>query len=158
MNITRGKKANPKRSGEKSAYKVDNKDFEILQFLRKNARMSVAQIADKCKLSRTFVYKRLHNMQEAGVIIGIGCQVDMPKIGYNLCAFVDIYLRSGSTTEEAIKFLKTIDEANIYFSTGRTSLVLQINVRDANFLEKVLNDIRMHSGLEVSDCRLFWQR
>ena len=50
--------------------KLDDTDREILSILRQDARMPVATLAHKLRVSRGTVQNRLRKMEEGGVIVG----------------------------------------------------------------------------------------
>ena len=49
---------------------LDKIDMKIIQLLQHNARMSIAELADKVGLSATPIKERMRRLQDQGVITG----------------------------------------------------------------------------------------
>ncbi|WP_051229147.1 Lrp/AsnC family transcriptional regulator [Paludibacterium yongneupense] len=56
--------------------KIDEVDRKILELLRQNARMSLAEIARQVHKSRTAVEARIARLEEDGVILGYRTEID----------------------------------------------------------------------------------
>ena len=67
---------------------LDEKDELILEELRKDSRMSTANIARKTGLPRVTVHERIRKLRERGVIRRFTALLDYSKIGRPATAFV----------------------------------------------------------------------
>ncbi len=62
-------------------YYLDKVDMDILDKLYTNARATIKEIATDVGRSRVSVYRKIKNMEKAGVIEGYTVHVDWNKIG-----------------------------------------------------------------------------
>jgi Lrp/AsnC family transcriptional regulator for asnA, asnC and gidA len=83
----------------------------------------------------------MKKMQELGIIQGSQLNINAQKIGYDICAFLGIFLQKGSQYNDAVERLKQVKEiVELHYCTGAYSMFAKIVCRDTNHLRKVLND------------------
>ena len=87
---------------------IDNLDIQILSILMKNATTPYTEIAKELIVSGGTIHVRMKKLEELGVIKGASLEVDPQKLGYDITAFLGIYLEKGSQYNEAVKQLKTL--------------------------------------------------
>ncbi len=75
---------------------LDNASLRILQELQRDARQTVQQLADAVGLSSTPCWRRIKDMEAAGVIRGYTALVDRTKIGLHLLVVAEINLSQHS--------------------------------------------------------------
>jgi len=120
---------------------IDNLDIEILSILMNDATTAYTEIAKELIVSGGTIHVRMKKMQDLGVIKGSNLIVDAQKVGYDICAFLGIYLEKGSIYNEAVEKLKQVKEiVELHYTTGAYSMFAKIICRDTNHLRHVLND------------------
>jgi len=62
---------------------LDDKDKQIIEMLKKNARISYTEIARRLGLSDVAVLKRVRKLEQAGIIKKYTIVLDPKKLGYN---------------------------------------------------------------------------
>lgn len=62
---------------------LDDKDKQIIEMLKKNARTSYTEIARRLGLSDVAVLKRVRKLEQAGIIKRYTIVLDPKKLGYN---------------------------------------------------------------------------
>lgn len=123
-----------------SAIQLDRTDRLILNALLKNASTPYTDIAAQIPVSDATVHVRMKKLQNAGLISGSRLLVDYRKIGYDLIAFVGIYLEKGSDYGEVIRLLKVIPEiVEAHYVTGAYSIFGKIVCRNTEQLRQILN-------------------
>ncbi len=70
------------------SYQFDEMDRRILRLLQRDASMSMDSLADAVHLSRNACWRRIKNMEDAGVLTGRVALVDPQSVGLDLMAFV----------------------------------------------------------------------
>lgn len=75
---------------------MDEFDRKIILALQEDARMPVAQVAERVALSATPVSRRIKRLEEDGVIQGYAPVLDPRKLGFELEAYVLINLTAHS--------------------------------------------------------------
>ena len=69
---------------------LDTTDFSILALLQEDASQSIQQIADAVNLSQNACWRRIRQMEEAGVIRKRVALLDAAKVGAGLTVFVQV--------------------------------------------------------------------
>jgi len=119
---------------------LDRTDRLILNALLNNASTPYTEIASQIPVSDATVHVRMKKLQQSGLISGSRLLVDYRKIGFDLIAFVGIYLEKGSDYEEVIRLLKVIPElVEAHYVTGAYSIFGKIICRNTEELRQILN-------------------
>ena len=120
---------------------IDNLDIQILSILMKNATTPYTEIAKELIVSGGTIHVRMKKLEEMGVIKGARLEVDPQKLGYDITAFLGIFLEKGSQYNEAVKQLKTVKEiVELHYTTGSYSIFAKIVCHDTTHLREVLNE------------------
>ncbi|GAA4923273.1 Lrp/AsnC ligand binding domain-containing protein [Mucilaginibacter defluvii] len=132
---------------------IDNLDIQILSILMKNATTPYTEIAKELIVSGGTIHVRMKKLEEMGVIKGASLEVDPQKLGYDITAFLGIYLEKGSQYQEAVAQLKKINEiVELHYTTGSWSIFAKIVCHDTNHLREVLNEnIQSVSGIQRTE-------
>ena len=120
---------------------IDNIDLKILALLSEDAKIPYTEIAKKVYVSGGTVHVRMRKMEEMGIVRGTTLNMDYSKLGYDITAFLGIYLERGSLYNEVVDDLKKIPEVvKIHYTTGNYSIFIKIHCRDTKHLREVLHD------------------
>ena len=119
---------------------IDAFDRKIIQSLQEDARMPVAQVAERTALSATPVSRRIKRLEEEGVILGYQPVLDTRRIGFELDAYVLINL-DGHSDENISSFEQAI-HGNPYVIachavTGDMDYLVHIIARDVEHLSQI---------------------
>jgi len=121
--------------------KIDDLDLRILSILTVDADISYKEIGEKLFVSGGTVHVRVKKLRESGIIKNSRIVVDYEKLGYDVAAFLGIYLDKSSLYETVIDDLKGISEVvGAHYTTGAYSIFAKIICRDTNHLRDVLHD------------------
>ena len=124
-----------------SNYEIDKLDLQILSMLMNNAQMPYTEIAKRLDVSGGTVHVRMKKLNGMGVVKGSHLEVDATLLGYDICAFVGMFLDSGDKYRDIVKKLEEIPEiTEIHFTTGMYSIFLKIMGRNTRELRRILND------------------
>ena len=103
---------------------LDTYSLRLLAELQRDARQTVQQIAERVGLSSTPCWKRIKDMEAAGVIRGYSALVDRAKVGLDLMVVVETNLsqhtedlvqqfeRAVATTPQIVRCLSTTGQAD----------------------------------------------
>ena len=120
---------------------IDNIDLKILALLSEDAKIPYTEIAKKVYVSGGTVHVRMRKMEEMGIVRGTTLNMDYSKLGYDITAFLGIYLERGSLYNEVVGELKKVPEVvKIHYTTGNYSIFIKIHCRDTKHLREVLHD------------------
>ena len=120
---------------------VDRLDKQILSILMNNAKRAYTEIAQQLFVSGGTIHVRMKKMEEAGIVRGYNLEIDHEKLGYDVTAFLGIYLDKSSLYDEVAHQLAQIPEiVSVHYTTGVYSIFAKIICRDTNHLRDVLHD------------------
>ena len=125
--------------------KIDNTDLKILEILMQDAKRPYTEVAKKANVSQGTIHVRMNKLEGAGVVEKNTLKVNYTKLGYDITAFIGIYLEKSALYEKVLEKLKLIQEiTNIHYTTGNYSMFVKIHCRDTNHLKEVLHDKIQH--------------
>lgn len=120
-------------------YPIDNLDRGILNALMKNARTPYAELAKNFNVSPGTIHVRVEKMKQAGVITGACVQVSPKMLGYDVCCFIGIILKSAKDYPSALARLERLDEVvEAYYTTGHYSIFIKVMTKSIEALQHVL--------------------
>jgi len=123
------------------AHSLDKIDLEILSILMHDAKKPYAEIAKKVHLSLGTIHFRIKKLEKNGILKGSGALVDHEVLGYDITAFLGIYLDKSSLYDRVSTAMKAIPEiVSAHYTTGQYSIFCKIICRDTNHLRTVLYD------------------
>jgi Lrp/AsnC family transcriptional regulator for asnA, asnC and gidA len=91
-------------------YQIDNLDRGILNALMENARTPYAELAKTFAVSPGTIHVRVEKMKQAGIITGARVDVNPKRLGYDVCCFIGIILKSAKDYPSALKKLESLEE------------------------------------------------
>jgi len=121
-------------------YRIDNLDQAILTALMENARIPYAELAKQLAVSPGTIHVRVEKMKQAGIIEGTRVQVNPKKLGYDVCCFIGINLKSAKDYPSALAKLQALDEVvEAYYTTGHYSIFMKVMTRsiDARSIDEL---------------------
>ena len=136
-----------------SSLQFDKLDLQIIQHLVEDATISYADLGKKLFVSGGTIHVRIKKLQEVGVVKGTQLKVDLKKMGYDVIAFIGIYLKESSLYDTAAKELKKIPEVvRLNYTTGNYSMFAEIVCKDITQLRHVLHDeLQKVKGIERTE-------
>ena len=132
---------------------IDNTDLKILSLLMQDANMPYTEIGKKIYVSGGTVHVRMKKMEQMGIVKGSQLVIDYTKLGWDISAFLGIYLEKSSLYSEVAEQLMSIPEVvNIHYTTGIYSIFARIVCRDTTHLREVLHDkIQKVQGIQRTE-------
>jgi Lrp/AsnC family transcriptional regulator, regulator for asnA, asnC and gidA len=134
-------------------FQIDNTDKQIIALLTEDAMMPFTEIAKKLFVSSGTVHVRMRKMQEMGIIKRAELVINHTALGYDITAFLGIYLQKSSLYNQVVKALQKIPEVvECNYTTGNYSMFCKIICRDTAHLKEVLSDKIQHiNGIERTE-------
>lgn len=134
-------------------FEIDNTDLKILEILMQDAKRPYTEVARKVNVSQGTVHVRMNKMEEAGILEKTTLRINYAKLGYDITAFIGIYLEKSALYDKVLAKLKNIPEiTNIHYTTGNYSMFVKIHCRDTNHLKEVLHDkMQQVEGIERTE-------
>lgn len=132
---------------------LDPLDYKILEILVRDSNLPYTEIGQRLDVSGGTVHVRMKKMEALGLVKGAQLLIDYSKIGWDITAFLGIYLDKSSLYEDVAKQLEMIPEVvNIHYTTGIYSIFAKIICRDTQHLREVLHDkIQRVAGIQRTE-------
>ena len=132
---------------------LDELDLQILDLLVKDCRTPYLEIARICHVSGGTIHVRMKKMEDMGIIKGSRIILNLPKLGYDVCCFVGIYVGKTSSFNAVFDQMSTINEVvELHLTTGNYSMFAKIVCTNISDLQDVLlNKINNITGIQRTD-------
>lgn len=120
---------------------IDSIDLKILTELIQDASLPYTEIAKKIGVSGGTIHVRMKKMEDLGIVKGSHLEINYARLGYDITAFLGIYLDKSEFYDKAVDDLRKIPEVvNVHYTTGNYSMFVKIICRDTQHLREVLHD------------------
>lgn len=138
---------------KKTSGKLDKTDFSILSILMMDAKTPYAEISTRLSISTGTVHARLKKMIDLGLINGTHLSVDYKRLGFDITAFLGIYLEKSDLYTQVSTELRRIPEVvSAHYTTGVYSIFAKVVCRDTEHLRNVLsNSIQSVKGIQRTE-------
>jgi len=132
---------------------IDQVDKKILSILMRNAKKAYTEIAKEIHVSGGTVHVRMKKLEDMGIVKGFNLTINHSKLGYDITAFLGIYLKESSLYSEVSESLRKIPEVvGAHYTTGNYSIFAKIVCKDTKHLLEILhNKIQKISGIQRTE-------
>jgi Lrp/AsnC family transcriptional regulator for asnA, asnC and gidA len=143
-------KNTPKLNIDKS---LDKLDLQIIQSMMLDAEISYADLGKQLFVSGGTIHVRIKKLEELGIVRGKRLAVDMKVLGYDVIAFIGIYLEKSSLYDSVAEALQKIPQiVRLNYTTGNYSMFAEIVCKDIQQLRFVLHDeLQKIKGIERTE-------
>ena len=133
---------------------LDRIDFEILEALQNNARLSNKQLASQVGLAPSSCLLRVRSLVQRKIVAGVHADVAPEALGIGVQALIAV--RLVQTSRDAFRalraFVVTLPEVlAVFHVSGAADLQLHVAVRDVGHLSDLICD-RLATRKEVDRC------
>ena len=140
----------PKLNIDKS---LDKLDMQIIQAMMMDAEISYADLGKQFFVSGGTIHVRIKKLEELGIVQGKRLAVDLKVLGYDVIAFIGIYLEKSSLYDSVAEALQKIPQiVRLNYTTGNYSMFAEIVCKDIQQLRFVLHDeLQKIKGIERTE-------
>ena len=129
---------------------LDRTDVRLHDAVQRDARQTLAQLAQSCASSPSSVARRLKRLEDLGVITGYTANVSPRGLGYGQDVFVEVSLRgqdgaSMQAFEEAVGAVTQV--LSCWLMSGEFDYLLRVVARDAADYEAVHRKLSQLPGV-----------
>jgi Lrp/AsnC family leucine-responsive transcriptional regulator len=121
--------------------KIDALNWNILNCLQENARMSNAEIGRRVGISSPAVNERVKKMEDAGVITGYKTLISPFETGYQLKAIITLRAFMGKLMPFLSKVKEYDEVLNCYRITGNENIVMEVVLKNQKHLETFIDQL-----------------
>ncbi len=136
---------------------MDATDQELLSLLRKDARASIATLAQKLGVSRGTVTNRITRLEDAGVIVGYTVRLRPDAEPNEIHAWMSIAVEGNETRAVIASLLGEPGVASLHDTNGRWDLLAELRAANLSELSQVLERIRLVRGISNTETSIHLQ-
>lgn len=130
---------------------MDSLDQQLIALLRGNARLSVATLAHRLKVSRGTVTNRIAKLENEGIIVGYTVQL-RPDVRHNdIRAWMSIAVAGNETRSVIASLLGEPGVASLHGTNGRWDLLAELRAGSLAELSDILERIRLIRSIQTSE-------
>ena len=134
-------------------FNLDKLDLQIIQHMMENAEISYADLGKKLFVSGGTIHVRIKKLQKDGIVKGTKLNTNLKLLGYDVIAFIGIYLKESSLYDSVAKELYKMQEVvRLNYTTGNYSMFAEIVCKDISELRDVLHEkLQKIKGIERTE-------
>jgi DNA-binding Lrp family transcriptional regulator len=117
---------------------LDDLDMRLIWALKENARRPFLSLSKDFGVSDATIHKRIHNLEEAGIIKGYTTLLDAERLGYTVTAFIELRIKPGTAESVGEKLAKIPDILEVHELHSHCDILLKVQVRDLHELRNEL--------------------
>lgn len=123
---------------------LDRIDCALLEALQNNARLTVAELAEKVALTASPCWRRIKRLEDLGLIQAYRAVLVLDKLGYGVTAFVSIMM--GSHDKDAsLRFEQRLSEIpeiiSCHHVSGKYDFLLEVVATDLHSFGDFTRDV-----------------
>ncbi|WDY54612.1 Lrp/AsnC family transcriptional regulator [Vibrio fluvialis] len=130
---------------------MDKFDNQIIDLLRRDARMSVSDIAREVSLSRSAVTARIKKLEQDKVILGYHAQVAQPEKNNNVCAYFALKFDTLASLHSCERYAEKLYQIPgikwCHAISGETDLMLYVEVESMAELNAIRDELQLNPQL-----------
>lgn len=130
---------------------MDNLDQQLISLLRNDARMSVANLAHKLKVSRGTVTNRITKLENDGIIVGYTVKLRPDSQPNEIRAWMSIVVAGNETRSVIASLLGEPGVAALHDTNGRWDLLAELRAENLTELSNVLERIRLIRSIQHTE-------
>jgi Lrp/AsnC family leucine-responsive transcriptional regulator len=130
--------------------KLDHVDWQILELLQQNARLSYAEIGRRVGLSSPAAAERVRRVEEAGIIQGYHARINPAKIGRPVMVFIQarVPVERYAPFKDLVSGLSEIVEC--HHVTGNEAFILKAVLKSIAYLEPLVTQLSQYGQTTTS--------
>jgi len=134
--------------------KLDEKNRQIIEVLRRNGRASFSDIAKELGMNESTVRKRVNKLIDEGIIDHFTVVLNPSVNGRNIISFLTVipasHYKINELANEVIKLPEVIEA---FYMSGKCGLLLKVHVSSLVELDLLLEEMRKINGIgNIENC------
>jgi len=121
-------------------------DFELVEELRKNSRVSYVDLGKRFKVTETAIRKRIRSLEDKGIIKGYTAIIDYKKLGYDVNAIIGI----DTLPDKLFTIIDDVqkqDSVCVYTSSGDHMLMVEKCFKNTQELNDYIKNLEKTKGI-----------
>ena len=136
---------------------MDALDQQLIGRLRTDARLTVAALAHRLKVSRGTITNRIRRLEDDGVIVGYTVRLRPDAQPNEINAWMSIAVEGNETRAVIASLLGEPGVAGIHDTNGRWDLLASLRAANLSELSSVLERVRLIKGIQSTETSIHLQ-
>ncbi|MEF8720090.1 MAG: Lrp/AsnC family transcriptional regulator [Candidatus Accumulibacter necessarius] len=136
---------------------MDALDQQLIGLLRTDARLTVAALAHRLKVSRGTITNRIRRLEDDGVIVGYTVRLRPDAQPNEINAWMSIAVEGNETRAVIASLLGEPGVAGIHDTNGRWDLLASLRAANLSELSSVLERVRLIKGIQSTETSIHLQ-
>ncbi len=122
---------------------VDEKDYKILEELKKNSRQTTTELSDKLEIPRTTIHYRINKMKEEELIKRFTVVPDYSKLDKGTTAYILISFdpKEGKTQRETAEEISEMERVHeLHIISGEWDIIVKVRGKTAEEIGDIVVD------------------
>lgn len=133
---------------------MDDLDHQLIAQLRQDARLSVADLAHRLKVSRGTVTNRIRKLEDEQIIVGYTVRLKPEAEPERIRAWMGVMVEGNQTRRVISSLLGEPGISALHDTNGRWDLLAELEVRSMAELSDVLERVRLVSGIRSTETNI----
>ena len=129
---------------------LDNVNIRLLEELRDNPRLTMAELGRRVGMSSPAVTERVRQMEEAGIITGCRLEINPVTLGLPLAAYVRIRPNPGQLPRVAELAAQIPEVVECHRITGEDCFILKVYFPAMDQLDRLLDAFLVYGSTTTS--------
>ena len=130
---------------------MDSLDTQLISLLRHDARMNIADLAHRLKVSRGTITNRIARLENDGIIVGYTVKLRPDAQPNDIRAWMSILVEGNETRSVVASLLGDPGVASIHGTNGRWDLLAELRAENLTGLSDVLERIRLIRSIKNTE-------
>lgn len=131
-------------------YEIDDRAWQLLLALQQDGRAPLKALAQAAGLSLPATAERLRRLQDAGVVRGVGAELDAARAGYPVRAIVGATVPQPGKTRFIERLRQAPEVLECHHVAGADSYLFTVVARSMEDLERFLGAINGYGETRTS--------
>ncbi len=133
-----------------SVNNLDRTNWQLLQALQEDARLSYAELGRRVGLSPPAAAERVRKMEKSGVITGYRVEINAENIGLPITALIALTTIPQRYPRITALMNDLAEVQSCHHVTGNSSFLIETNVSSIAHLEKLIEQLSQYGQTETS--------
>ncbi|WP_017306793.1 Lrp/AsnC family transcriptional regulator [Spirulina subsalsa] len=129
---------------------LDYTDWQLLEALQKDARLSFSELGRRVGLSPPAVTERVRKLEESGIVAGYGADLNPGAVGLPILAFIQLTTSPEHYPQVTALMQELPEILECHHVTGNTSFVVRAIASSLAHLEQIIGKLSQYGQTSTS--------
>ncbi|NIJ38477.1 DNA-binding Lrp family transcriptional regulator [Sphingopyxis panaciterrae] len=133
---------------------MDELDQQLLRYLRRDARLPIASLANATNVARATVKSRIDRLVHSGLIKSFTIEMGAEFRNATVRALVQVEIQGRMADHVTQQLLRITEVQTVHSTNGRWDLIAELEASDLRSFDEVLRRIRLIDGVNLTESNI----